>query len=171
MTQLLTALLQQLGISSQLIQTRNLVCYEQACDLAIAETDPDGRQHQLTPAACKAWHQLKAAALQEGETLIVISAFRSISRQGEIIQNKLNRSQTIQDILKVNAPPGYSEHHTGRALDISVPGIPALETVFENTRAFAWLCKNAQRYGFALSYPRDNPLGYDYEPWHWCFKD
>ena len=39
------------------------------------------------------------------------------------------------------------------------------------TRAVhAWLVANAVRFGFALSYPRDNPHGIAYEPWHWCWQ-
>ena len=73
----------------------------------------------------------------------------------------------IEDILKVSAAPGYSEHHSGRALDITTPGYDVLEEVFEASPAFRWLEKNASHYRFRLSYPRDNPHGVVYEPWHW----
>ena len=34
---------------------------------------------------------------------------------------------------------------------------------------YAWLKDNAARFRFRLSYPRDNPHGIAYEPWHWCW--
>ena len=44
-----------------------------------------------------------------------------------------------------------------------------VEPGFENTAAFHWLEANAARYSFELSFPRDNPQGISYEPWHWRF--
>src|SRR5690606_38685754 len=69
----------------------------------------------------------------------------------------------------VNAAPGYSEHHGGDALDIGTTGESPAEESFEHTAAFAWLQAHAGRFGFALSYPRDNPHGITYEPWHWRY--
>ena len=111
---------------------------------------------------------MRAAALEDGIELQVVSAFRSIDRQAEIIRRKLDAGQCIDDILCVSAPPGFSEHHTGRAVDIGTPGSPVLETAFEQTAAFAWLVANAGRFGFHMSYPENNRWGYQYEPWHWC---
>ena len=75
----------------------------------------------------------------------------------------------MQAILQVNAAPGFSEHHSGLALDIGTPGEPPAEETFEHTAAFAWLQSDAGQHGFAMSYPRDNPNGIVYEPWHWRF--
>jgi D-alanyl-D-alanine carboxypeptidase len=46
-----------------------------------------------------------------------------------------------------------------------------LDETFENTTAFAWLSKNAHKYGFVLRYPADkvDTTGYKYEPWHYRF--
>jgi D-alanyl-D-alanine carboxypeptidase len=76
----------------------------------------------------------------------------------------------IDEILLVNAIPGYSEHHTGRALDLHAGDGKPLETAFENHPAFSWLCDHAAEFNFHLSYPRGNPDGINYEPWHWCFS-
>jgi len=102
--------------------------------------------------------------------LEVVSAFRSIERQVEIIQAKLARNMSMEKILTLSAPPGYSEHHTGCAIDINTPGCIATEEEFERTEAFRWLQENATYFNFTLSYPRDNKLGFIYEPWHWCFQ-
>ena len=68
-----------------------------------------------------------------------------------------------------SAPPGCSEHHTGRAVDIGTPHCKVLDEEFEQTEAFDWLVRFAGKFGFRLSYPRGNSCGYAYEPWHWCF--
>jgi D-alanyl-D-alanine carboxypeptidase len=73
----------------------------------------------------------------------------------------------LQEILKVNAAPGFSEHHSGRAIDIGTPGQPPAEESFEHTAAYAWLDAHAEQFGFRLSYPRGNSHGISYEPWHW----
>ena len=75
----------------------------------------------------------------------------------------------MPEILTVNAAPGYSEHHSGLALDLGAPGEPPAQESFERTATFAWLTQKACTYGFAMSYPRDNPYGIVYEPWHWRY--
>ena len=105
----------------------------------------------------------------EGIDLKVVSAFRSIDYQRGIIERKLKAGQSVEQILAVSAPPGYSEHHTGRAVDVMTPGGPILEETFADTDAFRWLEQNACRFGFVLSYPRGNAHGFAYEPWHWAW--
>jgi D-alanyl-D-alanine carboxypeptidase len=114
---------------------------------------------------------MQAAASAEGVRLDIVSAFRSIDRQAKIVGRKLAAGEAIDQVLTVCAPPGFSEHHTGRAIDLTTPGSPRLEAEFEHTEAFAWLRRRACEFGFHLSYPRGNPQGYAYEPWHWCFRD
>ncbi|MNJ99234.1 D-alanyl-D-alanine carboxypeptidase [compost metagenome] len=162
--------LDKLGISLEVIAAKRLPFYVEAEDLTIAETDTQGREYQMTPATAQAWHAMKAAAATDGVVLEVVSAFRSIERQIEIIQYKLDRYMPMEKILTLSAPPGYSEHHTGRAIDINTPGCMATEEEFQDTEAFRWLSVHAGRFGFTLSYPRDNNLGFIYEPWHWCFQ-
>jgi len=76
----------------------------------------------------------------------------------------------MDEILRVSAAPGYSEHHSGRALDLTTPGFAPVEEEFERSDAFAWLRRRAADFRFRLSYPRDNVHGIAYEPWHWCFS-
>ncbi len=83
----------------------------------------------------------------------LVSAFRSVEFQAALIRAKLARGQSIDAVLKVNAPPGYSEHHSGRAVDIGEAGCPALEDAFDQTAAFAWLVGHAAAFGFTMSYP------------------
>lgn len=126
------------------------------------------REQRLAPHAAACWARMEAAAERDAVRLLLISTFRSFDYQADLIERKLAQGQAIEDILRVNAAPGYSEHHSGRAVDIGVPEEEPLTESFEQTEAFEWLQRNAHRWGFRLSYPRDNPFGIVYEPWHWA---
>ncbi len=165
-----TEILQSLNISETMIQSRGLFGYDEALILEIVEVDPEGREFMLAPAAAMAWRAMKDAAAQQNIPLELVSAHRSVARQVEIIRTKLDGGMAIAEILTQVAPPGYSEHHTGRAVDIASCAADALEEIFEKTPSFAWLIAHAGVFGFTLSYPRGNALGYTYEPWHWCFQ-
>ena len=137
--------------------------------LAFAGFDRYRRALWLRFDAARAWGRLRAAALADDVVLEAISGYRSHDYQLGIFERKLARGQSVEEILRVNAAPGYSEHHSGLALDIGAPGEPAAEESFEDTAAFAWLRGNAGAHGFTMSYPRENPHGIVYEPWHWRY--
>jgi len=164
------ALLASLRIEPARLANKGLVVQPEAEELTLAEVGDDGREHRLTPAAAAGWRAMKAAAHADGVMLRIVSAFRSIERQAEIVRAKLDRGLSLDTILEVSAPPGYSEHHTGRAVDVTTNGVRPLEIEFEKTDAFRWLSRRAGEFGFALSYPAGNPHGYAYEPWHWCHR-
>lgn len=132
--------------------------------------DVFGRPAQLEAATARAWQAMQDAAQQAGIVLQLVSAYRSYEYQKHLFQRKLARGTTLEQILQVNAAPGFSEHHSGRALDLATPGLPPLEESFEATEAFAWLQQHAGRFGFRLSFPRGNAFGVLYEPWHWYFE-
>ena len=138
---------------------------------ALVPTEPDvfGRQPYLLDQANAAWTRMRQAAAAQGVVLQLVSAFRSVEYQAGLFERKLGRGECIADILAVNAAPGYSEHHSGRAIDIGTPGYAHLEEAFEHSPAFAWLRANAGAHGFRLSFPRGNPHGVLYEPWHWYY--
>jgi len=167
----LIPLTDELGISVELLAERGLRKFAETADPQLAEYASDGRPHLLCPPAAKAWRSLRLAASRDGIRLFIVSAFRSIERQNEIFRSKLAAGLSLDEILAVSAPPGYSEHHTGRAIDLSTPGCPSLTADFEQTPAFAWLQLRAGEFGFYLSFPRENACSYIYEPWHWCFAD
>lgn len=162
--------LARLGIPMNWIVDHALPFHAEAAELVPAETDAQGRTHLLTPAAARAWKRMKDAAAEEGIILEIVSSFRTIERQIEIIQNKIARDMPMHTILTLSAPPGYSEHHSGRAIDINTPGCRPTEEEFADTPAYRWLAQHAARFDFSLSYPRDNTLGFIYEPWHWCHQ-
>lgn len=161
--------LQALGAPADLVERRKLPIHPDAERLTPVGVGTDGRDKFLTPAAATAWLSMREAASKDGVELLLVSAFRSFDFQLALIRNKLSKGRAIEEILTVNAPPGCSEHHTGRAIDIGDSATPPLEEDFENTQAFAWLGANAGGFGFSLSYPRGNRHGYLYEPWHWCY--
>lgn len=152
------------------VTQRALPRHGQALLLELAGHDRFGRRHWLQPAAQRAWQRMRFHAKHDGIDLELVSSFRSEQDQLRILLRKLGAGQSWERILAVNAPPGYSEHHTGCAVDIAVPGEPVLTEAFELTAAFAWLQANAHRFHFELSYPRNNSSGFIYEPWHWCYR-
>lgn len=166
----LRALLDSLGITADILARRALPFHGEAAELAAAETDAAGREFHLIPQAADAWRNMKQAAQEDGIVIEIVSAFRSLERQADIIRAKLAKDMPIDTILTLSAPPGYSEHHTGRAVDINTPGCEATEEPFEQTDAFRWLVQYAGSFGFTMSYPRGNALGFIYEPWHWCYQ-
>jgi len=161
--------LASVGIGSDLIERRSLRLCTEATGVVLAETGDDGRQFMLIPEAAQAWKDMAAAAARDGVALGLASAFRSLDRQVEILRGKLAEGVSLDEILRESAPPGYSEHHTGRAVDITTPGAEALVESFENTAAYRWLERRAGEFGFSLSFPRGNRFGYAYEPWHWFY--
>ena len=160
----------KLGIRASVVRRRKLPLCPDADKLVVVEIGERGRKHRLTPAAARAWKWMKAAAREDGIRLAIVSAFRSFERQVGIIQRKIAEGQSVRQILAFSAPPGYSEHHTGCAVDIGTEGCDELEEIFEASAAFAWLRKNASRFGYFMSYPRGNKHGYRYEPWHWMYR-
>jgi zinc D-Ala-D-Ala carboxypeptidase len=161
----------ELGISLASVEARGLPLCEEASELELVEVGEDGKEHFLVPAAANAWRSLQGAAIADDIQLFIVSAFRSVERQAELVRRKLAVGMPIDDVLSVCAPPGFSEHHTGRAVDLSTPGVSVLEAEFDQTVAFAWLTRRAKDFGFHLSFPAGNSQGYLYEPWHWCFHD
>lgn len=104
-------------------------------------------------------------ATEDGIDLRVVSAFRSFDEQ-----MGLKNSYTTTYGSGANAfsaDQGYSEHQLGTTIDLTTAQLGGL-TGFETTDAYAWLQKNAYKYGFILSYPSGNAY-YIFEPWHWRF--
>jgi D-alanyl-D-alanine carboxypeptidase len=130
------------------------------------------RQIKLRTAAAQKFKEMSAAAGRQGVILVPISGFRSVADQQHLFFDvKTQRGQVASKRAEVSAPPGYSEHHTGYAMDLGDGKVPAtnLSADFENTAAFKWLEKNAVFYSFEISFPKGNPQGVNYEPWHWRF--
>ena len=147
---------------------RNLPHYKETTDLVDVGPNLVGRMQQLTPEAAAKWQQMVEAAAGSGIRLLIVSGFRSYEYQAELIRKKIMAGQPIEEILKVSAAPGYSQHHSGTAVDIATPGSRPLTEEFQTSDAFQWLTRYAADYGFSMTYPPDNPYGFVFEPWHWA---
>jgi len=159
---------QELGIPADFGDGRNLPYYEETTDLIEVGPNLVGTMQRLAPEAAARWQQMVEAAAGSGIRLLIVSGFRSHDYQAELIRKKITAGQPIDEILAVSAAPGYSQHHTGTAVDIAAPGSRPLTEEFETSDAFQWLTEHAADYGFSMTYPRDNPYGFIFEPWHWA---
>ncbi len=162
-------ILEHLGLPLDYGQRHRMQLQEESSELATIGYDVFDREQMLHPEAALAWQAMRAAAMEDDVQLQVASAYRSVDYQADIVARKKERGQNVEQILAVTAAPGFSEHHTGRALDLTTPGADPLENEFENTAAFEWLMTSAGQFGFRLSYPRDNRHNILYEPWHWFY--
>lgn len=171
-SQLLAALHKELAIPVDYAQRTGLPLYEQAAlsELVVAQLDDGGRPLVLTRRAADALAAMRAAAQKEGVELLPFSGFRSYVYQRGLLLAKIKKGETIEDILKILAAPGYSEHHTGEAIDVTTTGCPQAKEIFETTDAYRWLASHAKSFGFSESFPRDNPHNFVYEPWHWRYS-
>ena len=118
-----------------------------------------------TPETKTAFEKLCAEAKKAGYTIGDVSTYRSISYQDGLYRQYLQKDNN-EVVDTYSARPGYSEHHTGRALDIC--GANGDMDRFEGTPEAEWIAKNAYRFGFIVRYPKDamDITGYKYEPWH-----
>lgn len=121
----------------------------------------------------EAFEAMQAAAKKDGVNLTPVSGYRSSKYQVTVFKKKFKDSNgkevyptdsQMKSRLKYSAPSGFSEHHTGLAIDIN-----DTEERFKDTKAYAWLKENAHEYGFELSFPEDNAQGLGFEPWHWRY--
>jgi zinc D-Ala-D-Ala carboxypeptidase len=131
-----------------------------------------GGGYRLRQAAAQKFQAMTGAARAAGVNITTISAFRSVADQQRLFFDvKAERAQEAEKRAEVSAPPHYSEHHTGYAIDLGDAAAPGanLNQSFDKTAAFKWLSANAARYSFELSFRQNNTQGVSYEPWHWRY--
>jgi D-alanyl-D-alanine carboxypeptidase len=110
--------------------------------------------------------RLMEAAEDDDVDLKIASAYRSFGEQAEL---KAGYKVVYGSGANAfSADQGYSEHQLGTTVDFTTKSLAGGLDGFSKTPAFAWLEKNAYKYGFILSYPSGNAY-YQYEPWHWRF--
>ena len=144
--------------------------YGEADPAALVSVAPGQQLHRDAADALAA---MRRAAEADGISLVLLSAYRSKALQQEIFFDvKAERNQNARERAEVSAPPGFSEHSTGYAIDLGDGRMPQthLSEGFAATQAFRWLEDHAQRFHFTLSFPAGNPQGVSYEPWHWRFE-
>jgi len=143
--------------------------YEEAAYDNLIEIQPNILVHKDM---FKSLKEMQDDAEKDGIYLVLLSGYRSIKLQKQIFYSlKSIRNQIATERARVSAPPGYSEHSTGFAIDIgdAYEREADFEVSFENTRAFKWLKNNAAKYHFRLSFDKEQ-TSVDYEPWHWRYE-
>lgn len=132
---------------------------------------------QLPPQHCKnnskiyvhttAYNNLTAlftAALNDGIMLQVESGYRSLGYQKTIFFKKLAEGRSFEDIVRYVAPPGYSQHMLGIAVDF----YPS-NWQFASSDQYNWLKENAHKYNFEETYSEFNRSKIPWEAWHWSY--
>jgi zinc D-Ala-D-Ala carboxypeptidase len=158
--------------SSPPATTDNLLNHLPYTEAPDAELASIGGGYRMRKNAAVKFQSMVSAARASGVNITTISAFRSVADQQRLFfQVGAERGQQPSKRAEVSAPPKYSEHHTGYAVDIGDSSAPAtnLNQNFDTTPAYKWLKANAATYGFELSFPQENIQKVSYEPWHWRF--
>lgn len=126
--------------------------------------------HHLREDAAAATAAMLRDMRAEGLTVGLTSAYRPYDEQVSTYRHwvELNGQDTADT---VSARPGYSEHQTGLAMDLSDGGGCDLQACFAQTGAGRWAAQHAHEYGLVLRYPQgaQEVTGYTYEPWHYRY--
>ncbi len=105
-------------------------------------------------------------ASSQGVNILIASGYRSFAAQAAL---KTSYKMTYgSGANKFSADQGYSEHQLGTTVDFTTQAIGGGLTGFDKTDAYKWLLDNAYKYGFIMSYPKENKY-YIFEPWHFRF--
>lgn len=123
------------------------------------------RKYLIHKQAKPALDEMIKAAKKDGVTLKPNSIFRSVNRQKQIIEHKL-KTQKPYDVYHISSPAGYSEHHTGLAVDFN-----SIDSTFDRSSAYRWLLKNAEKFGFEQTFTQEYSKwsGVSEESWHWRY--
>ena len=136
------------------------------------DLQPMGDGYYLRAEAAEAYREMTQAAAKENLPFQLKSAFRSYATQQTLYNNSVSRLGQAEG-EKVSARPGFSEHQTGLALDVTQPtGDYGLSSAsFEKTSQYAWICQHAHEYGFIQRYPQEKTdiTGFIFEPWHYRY--
>ncbi|MFU8876890.1 MAG: GNAT family N-acetyltransferase [Wenzhouxiangellaceae bacterium] len=161
---------QELGIPTDYGVSHRLKLIEEARGRVSVGMDLFNRDVELARDAADAWKLMRENARNHNIDLLLVSGYRSIEYQANLFRKKLDQDMPVDRILRTTAAPGYSEHHSGMAIDLSTYGVRPLERDFAMTRAYEWLKSHARIYGFHESYPKNNRHRIEWEPWHWCYR-
>ena len=157
-----------------LVNPQNPIAEDFAVELA-----PTLLGYQVDARIVKPFEQMVSAAQLDGIELMPCYGYRTFEQSAQLFEKQINRQmaagltreQAELEAKRWVAPPGYSEHHTGLALDIVTPSNQVLTAAFAETDAAKWMAQNAHRFGFILRYPQDKQeiTGIVFEPWHFRY--
>lgn len=129
------------------------------------------------------YEEFAQAAQAAGFPLVMVSAYRSVASQEEVFAQNVQQVMASQGVTQEEATnitkqtitePGYSEHHTGLAIDVvdqnwynNYP-TTVLDASYGNEPGAKWIAENAANYGFIVRYlkGREDVTNITYEPWH-----
>ncbi len=136
----------------------NLVELDSSCKIS-------GKSVKLVKEAADAFKKLSEEAAELEYYILGMSGYRSYAYQ-ENLYNRYLQNDTKEKVDTYSARPGYSEHHTGLALDVQTNTASFSE--FGQTKEYEWLLDNAHKYGFVIHYTSENQwiTGYMPEEWH-----
>ena len=147
----------------KMIDTTQIPTYEELSRIPDKFCSKDYKIYVRKDAA-KSFVKMAEAALKDSVVILAKSGFRSSSYQKQMIRKRLKEGMSFEEIITFVAPPGYSDHSLGLALDLSTTTYPFVES-----KAYKWLLKHAAKYKFYEQYPKGNDEIKTWEPWHWKF--
>lgn len=120
------------------------------------------KSQMVLPEVVDPFKQLVSDSSQLGLNIYNATCYRSYGFQNTLYTNYIKRDGK-EAAETYSARPGYSEHHTGLAIDVN-----SVSNAFAGTPESVWLNDNCHRYGFIIRYPKgkEDITGYQYEPWH-----
>lgn len=160
-------------------------------DLALTgrgDLELEGTKTKLHPEAYEAFLKMKSAALNEGVSIKILSAYRSFSAQKviwnrkykKLVSNGMSPEKTLKKIIEYSTLPGTSRHHWGTEIDViddsvNTPAYYLVENNFKKGGPYEklknWMDLNSEKFGFYLVYTNNtNRKGFKYEPWHYSYK-
>lgn len=148
-------------------------------DYSVKTSAVTGGSQSLDYRVAPYYDEMVAAAEADGISLIPVSGYRTVNRQRNNFERKINyysglgysKAEATRLASQIVLMPGTSEHNAGLAMDFGTNGNYTLDENFAKTDAYKWLSENAADYGFIMRYPEDKQhiTKVTYEPWHWRY--
>ena len=117
------------------------------------------------------FEMLRAHLKVEDIIIDIEDAYRSLETQESIFLDYMKK-YGMEVAEKEVAMPGFSEHHTGMAIDIVIckngDWLENKKDMLKEKKIFKKIHKDLKYFGFILRYPdgKEAITGYSYEPWH-----
>lgn len=131
------------------------------------------------------FEDFQKAAKKAGYPISIVSTYRTIAYQKEIfnqsVQQLISEGETKAEATRLTkltmTEPGFSEHHTGLAIDMVDSNwyknytTELLDASYGAEPGAKWYAENAATYGFIVRYPKgkEKITGITYEPWHFRY--
>ena len=142
------------------------VGYRDSLDMKLVEVE-EGFSVWLEREAAEKYLQLRRRLFSCGIHVELLSGFRCRETQ-ERIWNESVAAHGEAHTQRYVAKPGFSEHQTGLALDLTLYNASGNAVADDDVEAYAKLHPHLYEFGFILRYPagKEDVTGYPFEPWH-----